>query len=150
MSLFIHWGIHLSVSYHFILHWNNVFLSILNSLKIISEKLLCWCLVSFECCAWLVLRVVLRSSGGFPYPWQAPRISLSWGCKSVDVESVVMNLQYNFDGLMIERRNSIANALELGLSCVNPSICVRNSMMPLHLHHTAMETLFNSLWPGRF
>ena len=27
-----------------------------------------------------------------------------------------------FDGLMQERRNSIANALELRLSCTNPSI----------------------------
>ena len=29
---------------------------------------------------------------------------------------------YHFDGLMQERRNSIANALELRLSCTNPSI----------------------------
>ena len=30
----------------------------------------------------------------------------------------------NIDGLMQERRNSIANALELRLSCTNPSICI--------------------------
>ena len=29
---------------------------------------------------------------------------------------------YNIDGLVQERRNSIANALELHLSCTNPSI----------------------------
>ena len=29
---------------------------------------------------------------------------------------------YNIDGLVQERRNSIANALELRLSCTNPSI----------------------------
>ena len=28
-----------------------------------------------------------------------------------------------FDGLVQERRNSIANAMELRLSCTNPSIC---------------------------
>ena len=28
---------------------------------------------------------------------------------------------YHFDGLVQERRNSIANALELRLSCTNPS-----------------------------
>ena len=28
---------------------------------------------------------------------------------------------YDFDGLVQERRNSIANALELHLSCTNPS-----------------------------
>ena len=30
----------------------------------------------------------------------------------------------HFDGLVQERHNSIANALELRLSCTNPSICV--------------------------
>ena len=29
----------------------------------------------------------------------------------------------HLDGLIQERRNSIANALELRLSCTNPSIC---------------------------
>ena len=37
-----------------------------------------------------------------------------------------VNVRYNhFDGLVQERRNSIANALELRLSCTNPSICDR-------------------------
>ena len=31
---------------------------------------------------------------------------------------------FYFDGLVQERPNSIANALELCLSCTNPSICV--------------------------
>ena len=33
-----------------------------------------------------------------------------------------MTLNFNIDGLVQERRNSIANALELRLSCTNPSI----------------------------
>ena len=45
-------------------------------------------------------------------------------------------LQY-IDGLVQERRNSIANALELSLSCINPSIlsyptsCSGTSLNPL-------------------
>ena len=36
----------------------------------------------------------------------------------------IYSKQYsNIDGLMQERRNSIAEALELRLSCINPSIC---------------------------
>ena len=38
----------------------------------------------------------------------------------------------DIDGLVQERRNSIANALELRLSCNNPSIwCHRNGKHPL-------------------
>ena len=33
----------------------------------------------------------------------------------------------HINGLVQERRNSIANALELGLSCINPSICSLDS-----------------------
>ena len=33
------------------------------------------------------------------------------------------SVQNNFTGLVQERHNSIANALELRLSCINPSIC---------------------------
>ena len=36
--------------------------------------------------------------------------------------SLELNHQNNFDGLVQERRISIANALELRLSCTNPSI----------------------------
>ena len=32
-------------------------------------------------------------------------------------------IQYYIDGLMQERHNSIANAMELRLSCINPMIC---------------------------
>ena len=36
-----------------------------------------------------------------------------------------MSIPYFYiDGLVQERRNSIANALELRLSCTNPLICV--------------------------
>ena len=42
-------------------------------------------------------------------------------------ESDIWCVQYQFldqlDGLVQERRNSIANALELCLSCINPSNC---------------------------
>ena len=34
-----------------------------------------------------------------------------------------------FDGLVQERRNSIANALELRLSCINPAICTKDSQV---------------------
>ena len=37
-------------------------------------------------------------------------------------KSIWMFSQDNFDGLVQERSNSIANALELSLSCTNPSI----------------------------
>ena len=33
--------------------------------------------------------------------------------------------KHDIDGLVPERRNSIANALELRLSCINPSICFK-------------------------
>ena len=44
-----------------------------------------------------------------------PYIQQSWFISSVDTEYV--------DGLVQERRNSITNALELRLSCANPSMC---------------------------
>ena len=39
------------------------------------------------------------------------------------------------DGLVHERRNSIANALELRLSCTNPSICIA------YLIHSIISTV---------
>ena len=36
---------------------------------------------------------------------------------------------YDIDGLKQERRISIANALELHLSCTNPSICPQNFVL---------------------
>ena len=39
-------------------------------------------------------------------------------------ESIMTQLTNTYiDGLVQERRNSIANALDLRLSCTNPSIC---------------------------
>ena len=38
------------------------------------------------------------------------------------------NIVPYFDALVKERRNSIANALELRLSCTNPSICSDGSV----------------------
>ena len=47
------------------------------------------------------------------------------------------NYSWNIDGLMQERCNSIANALELHLSCINPSIFSMTwsaaSSRPIHL-----------------
>ena len=40
-----------------------------------------------------------------------------------------LKVMYNIDGLVQERHNSIAKALELHLSCTNPSIC---SLLILH------------------
>ena len=47
---------------------------------------------------------------------------------TVDMKTNCNKLQYihlhaHIDGLVQERRNSTANALELCLSCTNPSIC---------------------------
>ena len=55
------------------------------------------------------------------------------------------------DGLMQERRNSIANALELSLSCTNPSIfCVKkgNQGMNMQLQsivYYALQLFTNTL-----
>ena len=47
-------------------------------------------------------------------------------CVSSQLEEVMKcetrNVDQHIDGLMQERRNSIANALELRLSCTNPSM----------------------------
>ena len=41
-----------------------------------------------------------------------------------------LTISHHYDGLMQERRNSIANALELRLSCTNPSISLSNVLVP--------------------
>ena len=41
----------------------------------------------------------------------------------------MFSVSYHFDGLVQERRNFIANALELRLSCTNPSTFVADNMM---------------------
>ena len=43
-------------------------------------------------------------------------------CLILNVLNPVVILNLYFDGLVQERRNSIANALELRLSCTNPSV----------------------------
>ena len=42
-------------------------------------------------------------------------------CQWLTPETMLLVIVYQFDGLVQERRNSIANALELRLSCTNPS-----------------------------
>ena len=39
-------------------------------------------------------------------------------------KSSVLYVFYNIDELVQEKRNSFANALELRLSCTNPSLCI--------------------------
>ena len=43
------------------------------------------------------------------------------------------------DGLVQERLNSIVNALELLLSCTNPSICGPNSLFHAKWHFTEKD-----------
>ena len=49
---------------------------------------------------------------------------------------------YHFDGLVQERRNSIANALELRLSCTNPSTCAAVHIQVAYFK-TAVTALLN-------
>ena len=47
--------------------------------------------------------------------------AVEWPVKmSIICEAMMLMWSYHIDGLMQERRNSIANALELRLSCINP------------------------------
>ena len=46
---------------------------------------------------------------------------------------IILNSTYHIDGLMQERHNSIANAVELCLSCINPSIWYQEEII-----HTKM------------
>ena len=43
---------------------------------------------------------------------------------------------HDIDGLAQDRHNSIANTLDLCLSCTNPSICSANSYFTLHIYST--------------
>ena len=47
---------------------------------------------------------------------------------------------FHVDGLMQERHNSIANALELRLSCTNPSIYGFNPVI-LHCHFSPLHVI---------
>ena len=44
---------------------------------------------------------------------------------------IVLNISVYIDGLVQERRNPIANALELRLSCTNPSIWEMSRPLPV-------------------
>ena len=52
--------------------------------------------------------------------WQKCYVSLQWWSM----------VTYDIDGLVQERRNSIANALELRLSCTNPSSAELTVLIP--------------------
>ena len=47
-------------------------------------------------------------------------------------------LDHHFDGLVQERRNSSALAMELRLSCSNPSICSSNDFLPFYRYLSYM------------
>ena len=47
---------------------------------------------------------------------------------------VVAGARVYIDGLVQERRNSIAKALDLHLSCTNPSILAVNKQTPSHFY----------------
>ena len=51
-------------------------------------------------------------------------------------------LLQHIDGLMQERRNSIANALELCLSCTNPSTCDVSAVSTMKGNSYAGKTCF--------
>ena len=51
----------------------------------------------------------------------------------------------HFDGLMQEWRNSIANALKLRLSCINPAICSKGRNLP-----PVVTSSWNGLAPHRW
>ena len=61
-----------------------------------------------------------------PHHWPFVRVIHRWTMdsphKGPAVESVSMQWWHHVDGLVQERRNSIANALDLRLSCTNPSM----------------------------
>ena len=46
---------------------------------------------------------------------------------------VNMDMYLHFDVFVQERRNSIANALELGLSCTHPSILCHRASLKLYM-----------------
>ena len=53
--------------------------------------------------------------------------------------------QWQVDGLVQERRNSIANALELRLSCNKPSKCTQHSIMSALIGNQRLGTTVKSL-----
>ena len=51
----------------------------------------------------------------------------SFYCPWIFIYCAIVKMIKHFDGLVQERHNSIANALELCLSCSNPSNCFQNN-----------------------
>ena len=70
--------------------------------------------------------------------------NLSFFVAAVVVYEVIsfLLIQEYFDGLVQERRNSIANALELRLSCTNPLILCCDKL----LSKVLMRVIFNWKW----
>ena len=75
--------------------------------------------------------------------------------------SYIFKMWHLIDGLVQERHTSIANALELRLSCTNPSLCDIELALGLqtccqligcteHQHVQGPFSVFNSLAPGSF
>ena len=65
-----------------------------------------------------------------------------------------ITLDEYIDGLVQERHNTIANALELRLSCTNPSMCQTNKLIVAEwrIYVSVRETITgpdNGLSPGR-
>ena len=58
-------------------------------------------------------------------------------------------LQHDMDRLMQERHNSIATALELRLSCINPSICEYDSSWIVVMPQEDNEKLHKYMEPLR-
>ena len=64
----------------------------------------------------------------------------SWSAGNIHIEKIISNYKSiitsnsYIDGLVQERRNSIANALELRLSCTNPSIYAISNITTLAKH----------------
>ena len=68
-----------------------------------------------------IVNIVTADGLAMPGAWTSAGMVLNW------------IIQNNLDGLMQERHNSIANALELRLSCTNPSICCQKEGLTLSL-----------------
>ena len=68
---------------------------------------------------------------------------LCWCIKMILLTWVSISTKLHIDGLVQERCNSIANALELRLSCTNPSICAA-----LEINHELLTKFdYFNCWP---
>ena len=79
-----------------------------------------------------------------------PQGTISWSpwvdekCGTVWIWWLSAADMHHGDGLVQERRNSIANALELRLSCTNPSMVACNNSLSL------WRRWYFNVWPGRY